>query len=98
MDELLTNEENCNVFIAGTKADLVAEDSSKRAIPKQEVLEYAQSINAQVFETSAKNGDGVEAIFEAIAKKYSESNKPVNQEVRGIELVDENPTKKGCCK
>eukprot|EP01091_Cochliopodium_minus_P012763 TRINITY_DN3951_c0_g1_i1.p1 TRINITY_DN3951_c0_g1~~TRINITY_DN3951_c0_g1_i1.p1 ORF type:complete len:199 (+),score=35.44 TRINITY_DN3951_c0_g1_i1:116-712(+) len=98
VDELLTNEENCNVFIAGTKLDIVMEDQNKRAIPKNEVLEYAKSINAQVFETSAKTGEGIESIYEAIAKKYSENNKTRdNQEVKGIELKEEPNKKKSCC-
>ena len=99
VDELLTNEENCNVFIAGTKLDLVLEDENKRAIPKQEVIEYAKTINAQYFETSAKSGEGIELIYEAIAKKYSENNKSrENQEVRGIELKEDvGNSKKGCC-
>merc|ERR1712137_817809 len=43
IDELLTNEENCDIYIVGTKMDLLAE-GKERGIPPSEVEEFARKI------------------------------------------------------
>lgn len=60
----LKKERGDDVFIvvAGNKTDL----ESQRAIDKSEGLKLAQGIKAPYFETSAKNNDNIEALFNAI--------------------------------
>jgi len=69
VDELLSNEEDCDIYVVGTKLDLVQEGTD-RGRSQQEVKEYANKINAKVFETSSKTGEGIEQLFQDIADVY----------------------------
>jgi len=71
VDELRGNEEGCEIYVVGTKLDVIQEKESGRATNKEEVLDYAKSIGAHVFETSSKTGDGIEELFTAIATSYA---------------------------
>jgi len=53
------------IALAGNKTDL----ESNREVPKQTAEEYAKTIGATVYETSAKDNQGVEELFGDIAKK-----------------------------
>lgn len=57
-------EPNIAIVIAGNKCDR----ESQRQIPQAMAVEYANSVNAQHFNTSAKTGRGVEEMFTALAK------------------------------
>jgi len=72
VDELLNNEENCIIYIVGTKVDLLQENGGpiSRPLPQKEVNAYAQSIKATIFETSAKNNTNVEELFNKIASDF----------------------------
>lgn len=53
------------VALVGTKADL----ASSRAVTREEAEEYAQSVGALTArETSAKTGEGVAALFDAVGR------------------------------
>lgn len=67
VDELLSNEPECSIFIVGTKYDLI-DEKTPRAVKEQEVKEFAEKINAEVFDTSAKTGVNVEELFNRIAR------------------------------
>jgi len=69
VDELLQNEEGCDIYVVGTKLDLIQEGTD-RGRPFQEVREYSMKIGAKVFETSSKSGDGIEELFHDIAETY----------------------------
>merc|ERR1711962_21961 len=56
------------LVLVGNKSDL----SEKRAVKQVTAEEYAQSINAAFFETSAITNDGVESTFRSIAERISE--------------------------
>jgi len=68
--ELQTFEPDCEIYITGTKADLIAEHPEKREVTKETVEDYAKTIPTfkGYFETSAKSGHNVDAVFNAIAK------------------------------
>lgn len=56
-------EDNLVICIAANKQDL----SSERRVVAAKVNEYAESIGAQVFETSARINSGVEEMFLSVA-------------------------------
>jgi len=69
VEELLANEENCAIYIVGTKTDLVQE-GKERGLDPTVVKSYASSIGARVFESSAKSGAGVDQVFTDIAELF----------------------------
>lgn len=69
INELLSNEKDCEIYIVGTKFDAIQGDVEQN--PKRSTIEsYAKSVNAKVFATSAKTGEGVNDVFQSIAEDY----------------------------
>jgi Ras-related protein Rab-5C len=78
------------IGLAGNKCDL----SSKRQVTFEEAKTYAQDNGCLFFETSAKTGENVQAIFTSIAKKL-----PKNIQVQPnerIHIISEAEQPKGC--
>eukprot|EP01122_Echinamoeba_exundans_P006058 TRINITY_DN1634_c0_g1_i1.p1 TRINITY_DN1634_c0_g1~~TRINITY_DN1634_c0_g1_i1.p1 ORF type:complete len:141 (-),score=20.57 TRINITY_DN1634_c0_g1_i1:68-490(-) len=76
VEELLQNEEQCSIYIVGTKFDLVQLNPTARAVSPEEVEAYAESVGcAGVFETSAKDNANIENLFQTIARGWLEKNK-----------------------
>eukprot|EP01025_Chloroclados_australasicus_P001717 TRINITY_DN104257_c0_g1_i1.p1 TRINITY_DN104257_c0_g1~~TRINITY_DN104257_c0_g1_i1.p1 ORF type:complete len:146 (-),score=25.64 TRINITY_DN104257_c0_g1_i1:221-622(-) len=99
IDELLTNEENCDIYIVGTKMDLLAE-GKERGIPAHDVEEYARKIGADVFETSSKTGHNINEAFNKIAEDFVRKKKGKGGATSGgggVELMDKPEPKGGCC-
>jgi len=69
VEELLANEEGCDIYVVGTKLDLIQE-GTERGRSAAEVKEYASKIGGKVFESSSKTGDGIEELFQDIAESY----------------------------
>eukprot|EP01114_Cavostelium_apophysatum_P015041 TRINITY_DN4023_c0_g1_i1.p1 TRINITY_DN4023_c0_g1~~TRINITY_DN4023_c0_g1_i1.p1 ORF type:complete len:207 (-),score=24.02 TRINITY_DN4023_c0_g1_i1:43-663(-) len=95
--ELNTNvNDEIVIAIAGNKCDLVDKDG---AISSQ-VKEYAESIDAMCFETSALTDRGVEDLFFAIAKRMIENHTNQSKSNSGVKsAVNINNTTKQnrCC-
>ncbi|XP_048584816.1 ras-related protein Rab-24 isoform X2 [Nematostella vectensis] len=68
VNELKSHEEGCRVYLCGTKLDLVHDNPLDRKLENSIVREYADGINAKVFETSSKIGYNVEEVFYEVAK------------------------------
>lgn len=51
--------QKCQIFLCGTKNDLIKEEGKYRAINYHDVLDYADEIGAKMFETSSKTGEGI---------------------------------------
>ena len=102
VNELKTSEEDCNVYLAGTKYDLVQENKSERKVDKHAVEGYQEEIGAKdIIETSAKTGHNVEELFTKIAADFVEamSRQTVKKEDDNVKLSLVNPReqkKKGC--
>ncbi len=88
--------------IAGNKSDL----ERQRVVPRQDAADYAQSVGAQYFETSAKSGRGINELFNSMAGRLVETQKPVGRQAAvgggtnaGLLLVDDDEprTSRGCC-
>ncbi|KAK2138166.1 hypothetical protein NP493_79g02025 [Ridgeia piscesae] len=60
VNELKQNEENCKIYLCGTKKDLVTGDNrNRRRVDYFSVTDYATEIGAEVYETSSKTGEQV---------------------------------------
>eukprot|EP00211_Chloroparvula_japonica_P015367 CAMPEP_0119136840 /NCGR_PEP_ID=MMETSP1310-20130426/22237_1 /TAXON_ID=464262 /ORGANISM="Genus nov. species nov., Strain RCC2339" /LENGTH=202 /DNA_ID=CAMNT_0007127869 /DNA_START=113 /DNA_END=721 /DNA_ORIENTATION=- len=69
VEELMQNEDGCQIYIVATKVDKL-DDGDLEAVDPKEVTQYAESISAYVYRTSAKTGEGVERLFQAVADNY----------------------------
>uniref|UniRef100_H2SKP3 Ras-related protein Rab-24 n=1 Tax=Takifugu rubripes TaxID=31033 RepID=H2SKP3_TAKRU len=57
--ELQNCEEQCKIYLCGTKNDLITADRSLRQIDYHDAQDFAEEIGAQYFETSSKTGNNV---------------------------------------
>jgi len=74
VDELYENEPTCEVYICGTKVDLLAE--KEREVERNMVENYMKTIHAKgYYETSAKTGDNIDVLFDKIANNSFEKFK-----------------------
>ena len=60
---------NIPIAIVGNKLDLAKENSSARRIDEQEAEEFSKHQDMSYFETSAKEGEGVDHIFSHLSEK-----------------------------
>lgn len=84
--------------LVGNKSDLA---STQRQVDTEEAKRYAQESNLMFFEASAKSGENVEAIFNAIAGKLPLDTSSTNaQRPRaanaGVDLAKEAQSKSDC--
>ncbi|XP_013397844.1 ras-related protein Rab-24 [Lingula anatina] len=94
--ELRNNEENCKIYLCGTKKDLVDENKNNRKVDYHMVTDYADEIRAKVFETSAKTGENIRNLFLKIAEDYTMD--PVNKQQQEKDTLNlQEPTKKKRC-
>ncbi|CAI9604055.1 unnamed protein product [Staurois parvus] len=59
VNELQNFEENCRIYICGTKVDLIENDKNRRQVDFHDVQDYADEIKAHLCETSSKTGHSV---------------------------------------
>jgi Ras-related protein Rab-5C len=79
--------------LAGNKMDL----ESKREVSKDEAQAYASENGWIFYETSAKTGDNVGAIFTQIARKLPKNVQ--HQTADSIQIINQDDVEKGgCCK
>lgn len=98
VEELLKNEENCKIYLSGTKVDLVEEDKRVRKVDYHATTDYADEICAQVFETSSKTGNNIKELFFKIAKDFVDdpkNNENGEESANTLKLV-EAQQKKSC--
>lgn len=69
VQEIKAKEESCRLYLCGTKRDLVS-DPKDRRVDARIVSGYSTAVNARVFETSSKTGQGVDEMFDSIARDY----------------------------
>eukprot|EP00298_Acanthocystis_sp_HF-20_P004307 c14646_g1_i2.p1 GENE.c14646_g1_i2~~c14646_g1_i2.p1 ORF type:complete len:134 (+),score=47.15 c14646_g1_i2:128-529(+) len=72
VDEILKHEQECKIFIVGTKGDLL-DNSAFQAVSLSEIEPFCHSIGSQgYFQTSAKSNIGVNELFECVASTYQQ--------------------------
>lgn len=62
--------DTCRLYLCATKIDLIRENLRTRAVPQLEVIQFADSVGAVAFETSAKTGENVPQLFHKIAEDH----------------------------
>ncbi|XP_043266080.1 ras-related protein Rab-24-like [Colletes gigas] len=93
--ELRNIEEQCKIYICGTKKDLLEQHAG--ASPDTDVLKvYAANIQAKVFITSSKTGGNVVTLFDEIAKDFISYPKNI-PDVQEIIDVSSKKSKRTCC-
>ncbi|XP_013188985.1 ras-related protein Rab-24 [Amyelois transitella] len=65
LQELRVVEEDCKVYLCGTKKDLLDAGMVSREVPEETVATYSQGLNGH-FLTSSKTGDNVDELFQKI--------------------------------
>jgi len=92
-------EQGCHICLVGTKADLVQAGIATRAVRKEEVDALAAKHQADVFETSAKAGQGVGDIFQCIVTHFQTRTQTADADSRSRGLQTGGATQKqgGCC-
>ena len=91
-------ENGCHICLVGTKADLVQMQIATRAVSKAEVDALAAKHHADVFETSAKAGQGVGDIFQCIVTHYQTRAQTSDNDSRNRGLQTSGAQQKqGCC-
>jgi Ras-related protein Rab-5C len=81
------------IGLAGNKCDL----GEKRQVPVDEAKAFAEENGCIFFETSAKSGANVTAIFRAIAQKLPKQSKQA-EDPDAIHILHSNEQKQdGCC-
>lgn len=88
VNELKTYEDGCRIYLCGTKYDMVQNDKKLRQVDYHSATDYAEEINAKVFETSSKTGHNVEELFFELAQDYSREESAVEEgEAQTLELA-----------
>ncbi|XP_055340149.1 ras-related protein Rab-24-like isoform X2 [Paramacrobiotus metropolitanus] len=101
MAELKTNEENCKIYLCGTKKDKVEVDKANRQVDFHTAREFADENGGEYVETSSITGENVGELFLDIAKAFvnSSSYRTRKNSSRIILRKTGNVKKKrwGCC-
>ncbi|KAL7985895.1 hypothetical protein Chor_011061 [Crotalus horridus] len=92
VNELQNFEENCRIYLCGTKSDLLEEDKRRREIDFHDVQDYADEIKAELFETSSKTGQNVDELFQKVAEDYVQFAAFELTEEKGVDLNQKNTT------
>ena len=93
--EDVVNKKKILIVIVGNKSDLYNDEE----VNEEEGIEYAQKNNATHKLVSAKNGTGINDLFEEVSKNYIESGANLMFENKSLNLstkiLEKNKTK--CC-
>ena len=73
--------ENIILVIAGNKSDLIEQET----VDEEEARNFAKELNAIFISTSAKSSEGINSLFEEIAKKHTGSTNITIKEDDGEE-------------
>lgn len=96
VQELKKNEESCKIYLCGTKKDIVDEEKNRRQVDYHTTTDYADEIDALVFETSSKTGENIRELFFKIASDFL-ANSNNTEEVNNTLHIDEGKTSSKCC-
>ncbi|XP_048343898.1 ras-related protein Rab-24 isoform X2 [Sphaerodactylus townsendi] len=90
VNELQNFEENCRIYLCGTKSDLLDDDRRKRGVDFHDAQDYADDIKAELFETSSKTGQNVDELFKKVAEDYVQFTAFQEMTEKGVDLSQKN--------
>ncbi|KAK7499445.1 hypothetical protein BaRGS_00009420 [Batillaria attramentaria] len=94
--ELRQHEENCKIYLCGTKYDLVEEDPERRAVSTSNAKSLALDCMAELYETSSKTGKDIDKLFTRIATDYMKDKAAAEQREKDAFTVKETGRKLPC--
>lgn len=99
VSEVQKHEENCKVYLCGTKLDLVLDNPSARQVDYHDIHDYVDEVGGKVFETSSKMGSNVEKLFNCVVEDFANENAEVmvTLEDSTIVLHNKNIKNNRCC-
>lgn len=98
VEELRKYEEKCNIFLCGTKNDLIKEEGRPRAVHYSDAQDYADAIGAKMFETSSKTGEGIADLFFQVAVDHlSTASLQRSKPEARFRLEEPSSRSRGCC-
>ncbi|OHT16713.1 GTP-binding protein YPT52 [Tritrichomonas foetus] len=68
-------QDACLLFIVGNKTDLLEKDEKARQVSQESAKSLAAANRGVYFETSAKNGNGVNELFDTLSKLFIQSKR-----------------------
>ncbi|XP_047523000.1 ras-related protein Rab-24-like [Pieris napi] len=97
LQELRTVEEECKVYLCGTKKDLIDSDEVRREVPEDIVHTYSQGLHGHSL-TSSKTGENVEELFQKIVEDcVADINVMKDVEELRVQLQKEDEKKRVYC-
>ncbi|XP_059172762.1 ras-related protein Rab-24-like isoform X2 [Physella acuta] len=95
--ELQKHEEGCQIYLCGTKYDIVEENPDLRTVDEKEAKALALDVRGEVYETSSKSGKDIEKMFIKIADDYlAVKASTLNQDNNDAVHVRKTPKKHLC--
>lgn len=92
--QITKSNANVTKILVGNKSDC----KDQRVISYEEGLELSKKYCMPFFETSAKTGDNVDAVFlKLIGDTVSQENKKYNSGIPGVTIKQSYPDKRKCC-
>lgn len=85
------NNESAQVYLVGTKCDLVEDGTRQRAVEASKVEAFAKEVGAVSMETSSKTGRNINELFQSIAKDFVQMGLHRKKRVRSIKLHEKPP-------
>ncbi|KAJ8394455.1 hypothetical protein AAFF_G00046660 [Aldrovandia affinis] len=92
--ELQNCEQQCKIYLCGTKSDLVEANRSFRQVDYHDAQDYAEEVEAELFETSSKTGRNIDELFQKVAEDFY--NSTAFQVMTEERELDQHQ-RKGCC-
>ncbi|XP_054263041.1 ras-related protein Rab-24-like isoform X3 [Macrosteles quadrilineatus] len=74
LSQLRLHEEDCKIYLCGTKKDLVKDGNRPRDIDFEVTTKHAAGIQAKIIEVSSKTGENVNVLFKMIVDDYMDSH------------------------
>lgn len=94
--ELRRYEEECKIYLVGTKLDILLDNAKQRAVDLDLVTRYSDGIQAQFIETSSKTGENVVELFQMVADDYIRNPENVRQ-VEETVMLNARDKRGSCC-
>ncbi|KAF4527409.1 hypothetical protein B566_EDAN016245 [Ephemera danica] len=96
VQELRRYEEECRIYLCGTKVDCLSDGTAQREIEYDLAYQYAEGIQGCYMETSSKTGKNVAELFQRIADDFI--REPENErQVEETFRLAEHEKRRRCC-